>query len=154
MADLAVAFATAHRRERVLLRHALGTPPLARLLLPRLAAAAPGLFRPASKVAHEISHCLVESADSEGSLEAASLLWGLSEGDAPARADLRRLLAARRPASLLEWHWVHATIGGGDGGARPLPISFAYWGVIQVGRPGAWGRAGNGFLAPRGLGAS
>jgi hypothetical protein len=74
MADLAVSLAVAHRRERTLLRHVLGSPPLARLLLPRLAAAAPALFSPASKVAEEISHCLGAAATQENASTARGAL--------------------------------------------------------------------------------
>lgn len=175
MADMAVSLATrfGESHQRLLLRHALGSPPLARLLLPRLASAAPGLLRPPRRAAEEISHVLVESADSEGALEAATLLMRVTEpppdtnsdgssgdggsGGGAARAtgvaaaagaagytqaergELLRLLAARRPASLLEWHWLQQALAaerGEDGAplaARPLPIVAGYWGVLQVG---------------------
>jgi hypothetical protein len=136
MADLSTRLATDYGRERTLLRHSLGSPPLFRLLIPRLAATAPDLFSPARKLANEISHVLVESADSEGAMEAASLLFSLTESGAAARADLLTLLAARQPTSLMEWHWLYSTVGEG---AQTLPINAMYWGVLQV-RPGVLGR--------------
>jgi len=129
MADLSVQLAVAHGRQLTLLRHALGSPPLARLLLSRLAAAAPALLAPAARIAGEISRVLVGNADSEGAMESASLLFGLTEGDADLRGELERLLAARRPESLLEWHWLHRALGER---AQPLRVSGGYWGVLQV----------------------
>jgi hypothetical protein len=144
MADFALDLAARHGSERVLLRHALGSPPLARLLLPRLAAAAPGLLRPPARAAAEITHVLVESADSEGALEAATLLLSLTSPGAAGsypeadRRELLRLLSERRPASLLEWYWLEGALSGigpEEGGplrAQPLLVSDQYWGVMQV----------------------
>jgi hypothetical protein len=129
MADLAASLAAAHRACRALLRHALGSPPLARLLLPRLTAAEPGLLSPASELASEISRVLNRSSDADSALEAASLLWRHSEADGALRAELAAALRARRPGSLVEWYWLHQTLGDG---AQVLNLGPAYHPILQA----------------------
>ena len=176
MVDVAARLAALGGRscELALLRSSLAAPPLARLALPRLA---PRLLDSPAGAARELHLCLAESADSAAALEAATLLLDAAAPRGSGnRAALLKLLAARRPTGLLEWYWLHTTLGGtaaaadgaGGGGegaallARPLPVAGGYFSVLQAALEWAYGAAAAdaasaaldaGFVTPAAAGA-